>query len=205
MAETLLTGSTVLLYGRKLVDLTINTGEVDPIKEQPALRDDQKPPPRGGDNKFLQKQLETLPAPPNIARIYGFAFEGHYYDLAKPALFIVHGEGKDAEPSANDKRAARAPGVLDRTGVAGTAAQSSEGITVWAYDKSDLSLRLDTMTGTFEQILLEAEVEAEAGEVHFSGGRVGGGRVGGGRVGGGRVGGGRVGGGRVGGGRVGSD
>jgi hypothetical protein len=32
---------------------------------------------------------------------------------------------------------------------------------VWVYDKGDLSMRLDAETGTFEQILLSAEVSAD--------------------------------------------
>jgi hypothetical protein len=32
---------------------------------------------------------------------------------------------------------------------------------VWIYDKSDLSMRLDAETGTFEQILLTAEASTD--------------------------------------------
>jgi hypothetical protein len=30
---------------------------------------------------------------PNLARIYGFSFEGAYYGLPRPSLFLVHGPG----------------------------------------------------------------------------------------------------------------
>ena len=33
---------------------------------------------------------------------------------------------------------------------------------VWVYDKGDFSMRLDVETGTFERILLEAELDEEA-------------------------------------------
>jgi hypothetical protein len=32
---------------------------------------------------------------------------------------------------------------------------------MWEYDKGDFSLRLDITSGTFEDILLEAEVDAQ--------------------------------------------
>ena len=34
---------------------------------------------------------------------------------------------------------------------------------VWVYDKGDFSMRLDVETGTFEHILLDAELDEEAG------------------------------------------
>ena len=54
---------------------------------------------------------------------------------------------------------------------------------VWVYDKGDFSMRLDVETGTFEHILLAAELDEEAWS---SGGRSSGGRSSGGRSSGGR-------------------
>jgi hypothetical protein len=122
------------------------------------------PPPRLGDNNFLQRQLtaygQTDATRPRLARIYGFSFEGHYYDLPKPAIFLVHGPGSDPEawrPSTSlpHARVDRAPADADRTGVASTPSSFSEDMRVWSYDKSDHSLRLDSDSGTLEQILLE--------------------------------------------------
>jgi len=92
------------------------------------------------------------------------------------------------------------------SGVASADFQIADDIRVWAYDKADYSIRMDVMTGQFEQILLDIFFEVEAPMIaggRVAGGRVAGGRVAGGRVAGGRVAGGRVAGGRVSGGRVG--
>ena len=53
------------------------------------------PPPRLGGNNFLQAQLASPGA--RLARIYAFSYEGHYYDLGTPAIFLVHGPGRDPE------------------------------------------------------------------------------------------------------------
>src|SRR5687767_4795461 len=78
--ETLLTATTIKLYGRVLRDLSIDHSEY------PALT------ARVGDNLFLHKQLRKDDA--QLARIYGFSFEGHYYALPKPAVFLVHTDGE---------------------------------------------------------------------------------------------------------------
>jgi hypothetical protein len=188
MPETLLSPSNVLLYGREIMDIAL-VRVPDPYNDlvDPDLTDDGRikdahgaepvdchtlpkppPPPRLGNNNFLQMQLRAYPDQdgqedprrPRLARIYGFSFEGHYYDLPKPAIFLVHGPGSDPEawrPAINlpNARVDRAPADADRTGVASTPSSFSEDMRVWSYDKSDHSLRLDSDSGTFEQILLE--------------------------------------------------
>ena len=44
-----------------------------------------------GANQFLKEQLKAENA--RLARIYGFSFEGHYYDLPRPVIMLVHGDG----------------------------------------------------------------------------------------------------------------
>src|SRR5437764_12750944 len=44
----------------------------------------------------LAARLQRAGGTPQLAQIYGFAYEGKYYDLAKPALFLVMDEGKEA-------------------------------------------------------------------------------------------------------------
>ena len=193
--ETLLSTSEVLLFGRVLKDIQfVNAGAADP-------------PGKGkgkGKNKFLGNQLDK---DSKIARIYGFSFEGAYYELPSPVLFVVDGEGLSAtdsnKPANHASRAPLEPGV---TGVGAADFQFADDIMYWAYDKADYSFRLDVMSGQFEQILLDVFFEVEAPMIaggRVAGGRVAGGRVAGGRVAGGRVAGGRVAGGRVSGGRVG--
>ena len=161
-----------------------------------------------GKNKQLPDQLEE---DARFARIYGFSYEGTYYELPNPTLFLVHGEGESAtdgnQPKDRfpddviDKHASRAPIDPSRSGVGAADFQIADDIRVWAYDKADYTIRMDVETGMFEQVLLDVFFGVEA--PMLAGGRVAGGRVAGGRVAGGRVAGGRVAGGRVSGGRVG--
>src|SRR5262249_31206714 len=124
-------------------------------------------PPQLGDNNFLDRQLGIGRTPPKdperqarFARIYGFSFEGHYYDLPRPSLFLVHGngtlaEGPDPSNSFESQRWTRAPSSADRTGLGSQTGSFASDIRVWAYDKSDFSIRLDAMTGPLDQILLD--------------------------------------------------
>jgi len=66
--------------------------------------------------------------------------------LSRPALFLVHDDG-----TAVNKK------TLELTGLAATASDFATDLLVWAYDKSDMSVRLDVETGTLDQILLDAE------------------------------------------------
>jgi Pentapeptide repeats (8 copies) len=96
-----------------------------------------------------------------LARIYGFAFEGAYYGLPRPSIFLVHGNGI---PVGNwDKY----PSTLDQAGVAGrewdfSGNQILSDIYCWEYEKGDFSIRFDTEAGPFEQILLVAMLRAGA-------------------------------------------
>lgn len=180
MAETLLSPSGILLYGRVLEDVTFQF--VDPHTRGRAAPAD--PPPRLGGNKFLQAQLaagrDGEPDPnlvARLARVYGFSYEGHYYDLPKPAIFLVHGDGADPPdlrhdpegPRPDDARVSRAPADVDRTGVALTDSSFSEDMRVWAYDKGDFSIRMDVETGPFEQILLEAVLRPDQLQSYYGG------------------------------------
>ncbi|MFK7855633.1 MAG: hypothetical protein AB8B79_16030 [Granulosicoccus sp.] len=110
----------------------------------------------------------------SFVRVFGFRYEGNYFSLDTPTIMLLEGNGAAPRKS---------------TPVDIKNALSSD-IKEWVCDKSDHSARLDEVTGSIEDILLEAELDAgHAGRV--SGGRVSGGRVSGGRVSGGRVSGGK--------------
>jgi hypothetical protein len=106
--------------------------------------------------------------PPNLARIYAFSFEGAFYQLARPAIFLVHGLGTPVGDWFN-------PSTLDQVGVAarewdfsGNSSLSvpygsPQDICCWEYEKGDFSLRLDLDAGPFEQILLQAALRGGAG------------------------------------------
>ena len=167
MPETILSASNVLMYGRIVKDLQIVHESSNPPEEElhrPFVAQ------RKGQNKFLQMQVEDPEA--MIARIYGFSYEGRYYDLPKPALFLVHGEGEVAEIPAADARASRAPDMPDRSGVAAQAYSLADELKVWSYDKGDFSVRLDVETGPLEQILLEARAAPDPRQVTLGGSRM---------------------------------
>lgn len=149
MPETLLSPSNLLLYGRLVQDLAIRR-----VAHNPAAG------PRVGGNALLDAQLGRPDA--EFARIYGFSYEGHYYDLAKPALFLVHGPGEIAEERVGAGAPADgAPVTTDRTGVDTQDDAHPQDMRVWSYDKGDFSIRLDIETGPFDQILLDMELEAD--------------------------------------------
>lgn len=209
--ETLLSPTNVWLIGRKLADLQIlNPGDTLPGGGNvPA--DVHDPFSKGSGtqsvNRFLGKQLEKADGQePAFARIYGFSYAGLYYELETPALFLVHGDGADPASVAKsgggggNSRLAKAPENPSTTGLAGTDFQLAEGLSVWAYDKGDFSIRMDVSTGPLDQILLDLEgCDSSPG---IAGSRVSGSRVAGSRVSGSRVSGSRVSGSRVSGSRV---
>jgi hypothetical protein len=203
--ESLLSGSTVLLFGKVLQDITLNH----------RVYNRRGTPPRRGVNKLLQDPLAYGPdSDPHVrpedasllARIYGFSHQGQYFELAPPAIFLVHGIGDDPEAlrpfdqQDSARQFTQGSTILDKAGVALQLGHFAQDVRVWSYDKSDFSLRLDEASGMLEQILLQAELDSDGDYPQFGGGKVGGGKVGGGKVGGGKVGGGKVGGGKVGGG-----
>jgi hypothetical protein len=154
--ETLLGVSAVYLFGRELSDLLLRGDVYQPLIGNPS-----------GANSFLRRQLSADDA--TLARIYAFSFEGTFVELSRPAIFVVHGSGAnpDDPPPRNVDgdieydRLSRSPGSSARTGLGSQIGALAKDMKVWIYDKGDLSMRLDAETGTFEQILLSAEVSAD--------------------------------------------
>lgn len=149
--ETILQVSSVFLFGRELEDLVIR---------RPALPNERVQ--RGGANRFLQNQLQDDHA--RLARIYAFSYEGSFYELARPAIFLVHGVGRDPEyPPATDERTSRAPSSVEQTGLPAQIGSFAKDIRVWVYDKGDFTMRLDALTGTFDEVLLSIEPDSKPG------------------------------------------
>jgi hypothetical protein len=148
--ETLLSVSAVHLIGRLLSDLTV-VGKNDP--------DDKARPGGKGANTFLRNQLRNDAA--GFARIFYFSFEGGLFELARPALFLVHGGGIELDwPPPTDPnfgRMARSAGNATLTGLGWQYGTFASDMKVWVYDKGDFSMRLDAESGTLEQILLSTE------------------------------------------------
>jgi hypothetical protein len=162
MAETLLTPSSIKLFGRVVKGIKYDKAHAGITTGL-------------GDNKFLQKQLEAggKDNDPNFARIYAFSFEGAYYPIPRPPIFLVHGPGHLVGNWV-------APSTVDQSGVAGREWDFSgnypnpqpdnfppphpipapphprpDDLVYWEYEKGDFSLRLDLDAGPFEQILLQ--------------------------------------------------
>ncbi|WP_274628242.1 hypothetical protein [Arvimicrobium flavum] len=132
------------------------------ITKSGKIPDDRHGPfarPRTGLASELEQQL-LLDEDPTFARIYGFSFEGFYYDLPWPVVFLVHGEGYPVSEARTGMfgtvRAARAPGDPSQTGLGQADFQFADDIMVWSYDKADYTIRMDVETGMFEDVLLAA-------------------------------------------------
>ena len=193
MPETLLSPSNVLLFGREVVDLTINNPPPNFPAPPPNVPNPQHSPfnvPRVGGNRSVETQLMLAGA--RFARIYGFSYEGTYYDLPRPVLFLVHGQGEPATQAragaAGIVQPARAPSEPSLTGLAAADFEFADDLRVWSYDKADYTIRMDVETGMFEQVLLDSG----GGGAGVSGARVSGARVSGARVSGARVSGARL-------------
>jgi hypothetical protein len=189
MGETLLSPSNVLLFGRLVADLKIDHTIAD---HSPFDG------PRAGGNRDVETVLSvSTPAAKvaNFARIYGFSYEGTYYDLPRPIIYLVHGPGKAASDTkgATPNKPARAPAEPSLSGVAAADFDFADDVWVWSYDKADYTIRMDVETGTFEDVLLGI---LGGGGPGVSGARVSGARVSGARVSGARVSGARLSGGR---------
>ena len=163
--ETLLSQSMIWLYGRVMADLTLNksaaAGGPYYAPKDDADADATDTPLRGGKaNDFLYKQI--IQKDSCLARIVGFAYEGRYYEMARPAIFLVHGAGLAPEFDANPHQKDQPPTMPQETGRTGLADPGlgtfAYGIRIWAYDSADFTIRLDMDSGTFESVLLDAEL-----------------------------------------------
>jgi hypothetical protein len=197
MPETLLSPSNMLLFGRLITDLSIIAPNFPPPPaNSPNPSHAPFPLARAGGNRDVESQLTAANA--NFARIYGFSYEGTYYDLPRPVLFLVHGPGVLASQSRaggpGNVNPARAPSRASLTGVAAADFALADDLMVWSYDKADYTIRMDVDTGMFEDLLLGTILGG--GGPGASGARVSGARVSGARVSGARVSGARLSGGR---------
>jgi hypothetical protein len=144
-----------------------------------------------GNNHQLGNQLQGG----SFARIYSFSYDGAYYELPRPVLFLVHGEGEMVTDPIPERNAARAPTDPTITGLAAADFQFADELRVWSYDKADYTIRMDVETGMFEQVLLDAYF---SDGTHVSGMKVAGSRVSGMKVSGMKVSGMKVAGSRLG-------
>ncbi len=158
-----------------------------------------------GVNNFIGDQFG---GDARLARIYGFAYDGTYYELPEPTIFLVHGEGDSAtggnlpygfklESAGDDttQQTARAPMNPSVSGVAAADYQIASDIRVWNYDQADYTIRMDIAAGQLEQVLLDVYFEYDA--PMMAGAKVSGAKVSGAKVSGAKVSGAKVSGAKV--------
>jgi hypothetical protein len=155
MNESLLSPSNIILFGRLFPLYWV---EVKERKiEGDAELDDPKREKGLGSNRFLRDQLRAPGA--RLARIYSFSYEGTFYNLPKPAIYLVHGDGtpiREFAPIAAGKASVSASGVAARD------FGFELDLRFWEYDKSDYTLRCDIASGTFDEVLLDAALSMTA-------------------------------------------
>ncbi len=161
MPETLLTQSAVKMYGRLLkgVQLTpLAATDVSDLGFNKFLQQLAVPKQNNehnGDNGNDENDEDNTPV---LARIYAFSFEGAFYNLPRPGIFLVHGPGKPIQGSGTFDDG-KGP-LLDDSGIPAREFVFETDVKYWEYDKDDLSLRLDSFSGTLEDILIEAALSA---------------------------------------------
>ncbi len=172
MPESLLSPSGIKLFGRVF----------------PGFDAAHLPAALGGNN-FLRQQILAVGA--RFARIYAISYEGTFHHLSRPAVFLVHTDGAVIRGAGLSGRGLHEGGLTDDSGLiakgfefersdetAPNAIGPEEAVRFWEYDKGDFTLRIDFASGTFEDVLLDAEVDTQlqisgAGRVQTSGaGRV---------------------------------
>jgi hypothetical protein len=134
MAEKLLDASGITLFGQVVDDLVLN----------PAANI------AGGFGNIIARMQpkEGLASPikPVFARIYGFSYEGQYFEMMRPAIFLLSGGGTAVKHD------------LKETGLAVKPTELSTDLLYWKLDQADFSVRLDVEIGQLDRILLDAEI-----------------------------------------------
>src|ERR1700761_5166292 len=88
--ENLLAPSLVRLFGREFTGLVINETEIADVRRSINYPSNQLAQSLASDGDEDHK--------PRLANIYGFSFEGNYYKMSAPAIFLVHGPGHPVTP-----------------------------------------------------------------------------------------------------------
>lgn len=166
MPESLLSPSQIKMFGRLFDGLALrrpSEAEVDPNPAaDPVSSPDSPNPPCGSpplpdpSASFDLLANQLLRENSTLARIYGYTYEGEYYALPRPTVFLVHGEGRRVDSDLS--------GMLDRSGVAARDWAFEADVRYWEYDRINYSLRCDIVTGTLDDILIDACVNADDNE-----------------------------------------
>jgi hypothetical protein len=155
----LLDSSKVLMYGRVLKGVTLDVAAAEDNADHDEVLVDAA-------------LLKSRAGVKQLATIYGFEFEGHYYDLPTPAVMLVHGDPQTP---------------VQARAVVESDPKLMKDVKVWTNDKDDYSVRLDVSSGPLEAILLEEALDDSAMAAQTSAKRISGKRVSGKRVSGKRM------------------
>lgn len=187
--EDLYEPTKIYLFGKRFQSLELKLGDLlktnfrtDAKEKEEGRREDNQfmPPPTleatlrrraATTRKVYGKGKENLREPDQaagLARIYSFSFEGHYYKMPRPLLYLVWGEGE--EPDASKGKAGGAGFSARDTGLASKGFSFARDIRVWKMDRLDLSIVIDLEVGKLEHILLEPVFAALEGDGAASGG-----------------------------------
>lgn len=151
MKESIYTSASVVLFGREVDDLRVMSAGKSASARSHASK--------------------------QFARIYGFSYDGAYFEIPTPVLFLVEGDGEKAE-----EVPVPGPNPRDKKFVADLRA--------WTVKRTDETVRLDVEQGKFEDILLDIGVDGVGTGV--SGAKVSGAKVSGAKVSGAKVSGARI-------------
>lgn len=173
--DSLAGDSSIRLFGREMWDIMLR-----PVEEnrndaygQGVSSPNSPVPPRVSQNNFLIDQLSSPDA--RLARISGFSYQNEYFDLAKPAIFLVHGPGTRVEflwqAGTDGLTLKKSPTYTERSGMVGQTGSFAPDIFMWVYDRDDFTVRLDTEAGTFDRVLLAAELSTPISSDSMHGGR----------------------------------
>lgn len=172
--EDLYEPTKVYLFGKRFKSLEFRSGDLlktnhkSDMKEKDEARggnNQAMPPPRlertlrskaastgtvpGRDNDTLREADQE----PTLARIYSFSYEGHYYKLPRPLVYLVWGDGEDPETQ-KGKSASSTFSTRD-TGLASKGFRFGRDIRAWKMDRLDISVAIDIEVGKLENILIE--------------------------------------------------
>ncbi len=171
-AENLFTPSAIKLFGREFKGISINQPVVDregdpedplgkaripPEDRQAGLEYEQHP---GRLERALRKvdydkDTDEKDIYARFARIYSFSYEGQYYELPRPVLFLVYGPGTKVDDKADTGF------TIDNVGLAAKDWRFASDIRMWEVDDKAMSMCIDIESGTIKQILLEPMFELD--------------------------------------------
>jgi hypothetical protein len=149
--RTILGPSTIRLFGWVLTGIPYANPE---HTFQPAVapKDALEKDKALGKYKGESLLLDTLKDDDRVlAHILAYSYGGVYAGLRVPALFLVRGPGESVKVGGKVD-----PGRLGLAHLDGIVEFAND-LMFWTYDQSDQTIRLDPSSGTFQQLVIDAE------------------------------------------------